>query len=159
MIIFISGSINAGKSTIAKLLAEKIPQTANIEIDALRDFIPWLELEKAVPINLENAILLIQNFTKHGYNVVVPYPISQKNYEYVTRELWGGDVVFITLSPDIKKALSDNPNRVLDEWERNRIQHHYTIWIATPTFGKIFDTTNQTPEETVEEILAYLGSR
>ncbi|MEI7477769.1 MAG: hypothetical protein WCJ81_04610 [bacterium] len=87
MIIFISGSINAGKSTIAKLLAEKIPQTANIEIDALRDFIPWLELEKAVPINLENAILLIQNFTKHGYNVVVPYPISQKNYEYVTREL------------------------------------------------------------------------
>ncbi len=39
MIIFINGSINAGKTTIAKILAEKIPQTANVEIDELRNFI------------------------------------------------------------------------------------------------------------------------
>ena len=65
MIIFISGSINSGKSTVAKILAEKIPRVANIEIDSLRSFISWLEIDKAIPINLENAISVIHNFVKH----------------------------------------------------------------------------------------------
>ena len=65
MIIFINGSINSGKSTIAKLLTQNIPQTANIEIDSLRHFIDWVEIDKAIPINLENAVLLIKNFVNH----------------------------------------------------------------------------------------------
>jgi adenylate kinase family enzyme len=156
MIIFISGSINAGKSTVAKILASKIPNTANVEIDNLHDFIHWLEIDKAVPINLENAVLVINNFAKHGFNVVVPYPLSQKNYEYLKRELGDNELYFFTLSPDIKKAQSDTKDRTLTQWERNRIQHHYNIGIAKPAFGKIIDNTNQTPDETVEEIISLL---
>jgi adenylate kinase family enzyme len=156
MIIFISGSINAGKSTVARILASKIPNTANVEIDNLHDFIHWLEIDKAVPINLENAVLVINNFAKHGFNVVVPYPLSQKNYEYLKRELGDNELYFFTLSPDIKKAQSDTKDRTLTQWERNRIQHHYNIGIAKPAFGKIIDNTNQTPDETVEEIISLL---
>ena len=65
MIIFISGSINSGKTTISKILTQKIPNTANIEIDNIRAFIDWLDIEKAIPINLENAVLIINNFAKH----------------------------------------------------------------------------------------------
>lgn len=157
MIIFISGSINAGKSTVARILASKIPNTANVEIDNLHDFIHWLEIDKAVPINLENAVLVINNFAKHGFNVVVPYPLSQKNYEYLKRELGDNELYFFTLSPDIKKAQSDTKDRTLTQWERNRIQHHYNIGIAKPAFGKIIDNTNQTPDETVEEIISLLN--
>ena len=113
MIIFINGSINAGKTTVAKILAKKIPQTANIEIDELRNFIDWLEIDKAVPVNLENAILIIKNFAKHGYNIVVPYPLSQDNYEYLNRELnnFSEQLHFFTLSPDIKKVQTSTENR------------------------------------------------
>jgi deoxyadenosine/deoxycytidine kinase len=39
MIIFINGSINAGKLIIAKILASKIANTANVEIDSLHEYI------------------------------------------------------------------------------------------------------------------------
>ena len=87
MIIFLNGSINAGKTTVAKLLANKIPDTAIVEIDSLRAMIEWMPIEKAVPINLENTISVIKNFTKRNLNIVVPYPLSQKNYDFVVNEL------------------------------------------------------------------------
>lgn len=158
MIIFISGSINAGKTTIAKILAQKIPNTANVEIDSLRDFIDWLKIDKAVPISLENALLVIKNFVKHGYNIVVPYPLSQKNYEYLKNQLndYANELFFFTLAPDIKKAQTNTGNRKLTQWERDRIQHHYDIGIPKPSFGKIIDNIKQTPNETANEILNYL---
>ena len=156
MIIFINGSINAGKSTIAKILASKIPNTANVEIDSFHEFIYWLEIDKAVPINLENAVLVINNFAKHGFNVVVPYPLSQNNYEYLKKELTNNELYFFTLSPDIKKAQSDTKDRVLTQWERDRIKHHYDIGISRPAFGKIIDNTNHMPDETAEEIISLL---
>ncbi len=156
MIIFINGSINAGKSTVAKILTSKIPNTANVEIDSFREFIHWLEIDKAIPINLENAVLVINNFAKHGYNVVITYPLSQKNYEYLKTALTGSELHFFTLSPDIKKAQSDTNDRVLTQWERDRIKHHYDIGISQPAFGKIIDNTDQTPEETVEEIISLI---
>ncbi len=156
MIIFINGSINAGKSTIAKMLASKIPNTANVEIDIFYKFIHWLEIDKAVSINLKNAVLVINNFAKHGYNVVVPYPLSQNNYEYLKKELDDNELYFFTLSPDIKKAQNDTSDRKLTEWDRDHIQYHYNIGISKPDFGKIIDNTNQTPEETTEEIISLI---
>ncbi len=157
MIIFINGSINSGKTTVAKMLASKISNTANVEIDDLHNFINWLEIDKAIPINLENAVLVINNFTKHGYNVVVPYPLSQKNYDYLRKELDNNKLYFFTLAPDIKKAQSDTKKRKLTSWERNRIQYHYNVGISKPAFGKIIDNTNQAPEETAETIIALLS--
>ena len=158
MIIFINGSINAGKTTVAKMLTTKIPQTANIEMDELRNFIDWLEIDKAIPINLENAVLIIKNFAKHDYNVVVPYPLSQDNYEYLSHELsdFSKQLYFFTLSPDIKKAQMSTEDRKISQWEHSRIQHHYDVGINNPSFGKIIDNTKQTPEETANEILSYL---
>ncbi|PIR90624.1 hypothetical protein COU05_00990 [bacterium (Candidatus Gribaldobacteria) CG10_big_fil_rev_8_21_14_0_10_37_21] len=158
MIIFINGSINTGKTTVAKILATKIPQTANVEIDSLHAFIDWLEIDNAVPINLENAVLIIKNFVKYGYNVVVPYPLSQKNYIYIKQELhdFSEQLHFFTLSPDIKKAQTSTQERKISQWEHDRIQYHYDIGIFSPSFGKIIDNTSQTPEETAKEILSHL---
>ena len=101
MVLFINGSINSGKSTVSKLLAAKIPNSAIIEIDALRGMIEWMPIDQAIPINLENAISIIKNLTHHGISCIIPYPLSQKNYEYVTANLseLGADIRFITLAP------------------------------------------------------------
>ena len=159
MIIFLNGSINAGKSTVAKILAKKLSDVALLEIDALREMIEWMPIDQAVPINLENAISVIKNFSKRNLNVIVPYPLSQKNYDYMTENLKDLEtkIYFFTLAPKIETALTNRGTRELDDWERERIQHHYDIGIASPTFGEIIDNSEQTPEETADYILTKIS--
>src|ERR1035437_5173581 len=154
MIIFLSGSINSGKSTVAKLLVAKLPRIALIEVDVLRDMIEWMPIDKAVPINLENSVSLIRNFMENNLNVLVSYPLSEKNHQYVLSSLKGVDtkIFFFTLAPRLERALTDRGNRKLDDWERNRIKHHYDTGICRPSFAEIIDNSEQTPEVTTSII-------
>jgi hypothetical protein len=130
-----------------------------VEIDALREMIEWMPIDQAIPINLENAIEVIRNFTEHGISCIVPYPLSQKNYKFVTNGLSDLSVpmLFFTLAPSLEKALSDRGGRKLDEQERKRIKHHYDIRIHAPSFGTVIDNFEQTPEETAKIILKNIG--
>lgn len=159
MIIFLNGSINAGKTTVAKILAKKLSRTALLEIDALREMIDWMPIDQAVPINLENAVSVIKNFSKNGLNVIIPYPLSQKNYDYVLNKLKDlNDKIYIfTLAPKIEKALINRGTRELDDWERERIKYHYEIGIHQPSFGEVIDNSEQTPEETSDCIIIKIS--
>jgi adenylate kinase family enzyme len=157
MIIFINGSINSGKSTVSKILADKLGDTAVLEIDYLRNFIDWMPLEMAIPINLENAMAVIRVFANKGLNVIVPYPLSKNNYNYFLNNLKGvDDIKVFTLSPKLETALANRGSRKLDDWERDRIKHHYAIGIQNPDFGVIIDNSRETPEQTTARILKEL---
>jgi len=155
MIIFINGSINSGKTTVARILTKELADFALVEIDALHEMISWMPIDKAVPINLENAVSVIKNFTKRGLSVVVPYPLSQKNYDYIMGEINDLDTKMhvFTLAPKLEKALTNRGTRELAEWETDRIKHHYEIGIHAPNFGEVIDNSEQTPEETAKIIL------
>lgn len=158
MVIFISGSINSGKSTIAKLLCEKVPNAALLEIDSLREFISWMPIEQAVPINLLNAVSVIKNFSQHKVHSVVPYPLSQKNYDFTLSELkeMKDDIFTFVLNPELEKVLLNRGSRELTDWEKERIAYHYQIGINNPGFGMVIDNTHQTPEETALRILGLI---
>lgn len=158
MTLFINGSINSGKTTIAKLLAKKLGKVALLEIDKLHEFIEWMEIDKAVPINLKNAVDIIKNFVKEGLDVIVPYPLSQKNYDFLINELSDLNTrkLFITLSPSLDAVLQNRGKRELSTWEKERIKHHYSIDIPNPSFGKMIDTSNISPEETLDQIFKIL---
>lgn len=161
MIIFINGTISSGKSTIAKLLEKEIPNTVVLEIDILRNLVHWMSLEEAIPINLENAISLITNFANKKINIVVPYPLSQKNYDYLMENLKKLDVKIytFTLVPKSEVLLKGGRGRNLDNWEKERIKHHTEIGLTKPMFGETIDNTNQTPEETVKIILDLINKK
>ena len=158
MIIFINGSINSGKSTISKLLQKKVGNTALIEIDSLREFIEWMPLEEAIPLNLKNTISLINNFVAEGLNVIVPYPLSESNYHYLRNNIDNQKLIAITLAPRLEIALQNRGGRELTSWEMERIKHHYEIGISTPSFGNIIDNSNLSPKETVDKILEIIDS-
>jgi hypothetical protein len=160
MIIFLNGSINAGKSTVAKLLAKELPNTALVEIDTFHEIISWMPIEQSIPLNLENAVSVITNFVKRNLNVIVPYPLSEKNYVYMMDHLndLGTSIHVFTLAPRLEGALNNRGSRELSDWERERIKHHYAIGIPNPTFGEILDNTDQTPEETAAYILSKIKS-
>lgn len=159
MIIFINGSINAGKTTVAKIIAKKIPNVALVEIDVFHDMIEWMPIDKAVPINLENAISVIRDFSKRGLNIIVPYPLSQKNHDFLLAGLKDLDteIHIFTLAPKLEKAITNRGNRELNDWERDRIKHHYNIGIHSPAFGEIIDNSEQTPGETADLILTKVA--
>jgi len=120
-----------------------------------RNMIEWMPIDQAVPINLENAISVIKNFSKNGLNVIVPYPLSQKNHDYVVNELKNVDtkIYFFTLAPSLEKVLTNRGDRELNDWEHERINHHYKIGIHKPSFGEVIDNSEQTPKETADCIL------
>lgn len=159
MIILINGSINLGKSTVAKILAKKIPQTANIEVDQLRHFISFLPLEnETIKINIENAALLAKNFAKHGFNSIINYPLSQDSYDYLIDafKITKQKIFTFTLAPKLEIALTNRGKRKLTNWELKRIKYHYDTGIPNPSFGVIIDNSYQKPEEAAEELLKYL---
>jgi len=154
MIIFLNGSINSGKSTIAKLLAKKLGNSAIVEIDSLREFIDWMPLDESIPINLENAVAVVKVFVKNNLNVIIPYPLDKENYDYLVSELDG--LHAFTLSPRLEVALQDRGSRKLTQWEKERIKYHYSIGINNPDFGIIIDNSDETEEETVSRILKMI---
>jgi adenylate kinase family enzyme len=159
MIIFLNGSINAGKSTIAKLLIKELPSTALVEIDTLREMIDWMPLHDSIPVNLENAVSVIRNFVKRGLNVVVPYPLSEKNYEYMVESLkdFNEKIFVFTLAPRLEKTITNRGSRELTDWEKTRIHQQYEKGIHNPSFGEIIDNSEKTPEETAKYILSKIN--
>lgn len=160
MIIFLNGSINAGKTTVARLLAKELPNNALLEIDVFHEMIEWMPIDKAIPLNLENAVSVIKNFANGGLNVIVPYPLSQKNYDYMMDSLkdLNTKIYVFTLDPKLEKAVTNRGTRELNDWERERIQHHYNIGIHNPTFGEIIDTSEQIPKDTSKFILTRINN-
>jgi hypothetical protein len=157
MIIFINGSINSGKTTIAKLLKNKIPKTAHIEVDDLRALIDWIPLEESLPISLQNTAAIINNLTANNINVIVSYPMDKNDYGAVFNSLKGKhDIHFFTLNPKLEVALSNRGEREMTEWEIERIKYHYKAGINKPGFGINIDNSTQTPEETVAKIIEHL---
>ena len=62
MVIFISGSINSGKTTTAKALAKKL-EAEFIDIDDLNDRIPNFDLSKDISKGITLAINEINKLT------------------------------------------------------------------------------------------------
>ena len=160
MIIFISGSINSGKTTIANLLKKEFPRTAHIEVDTLRDMIDWMPLENAIPLNLKNTLSITLNFIKEDINVIITYPISKSEYEFFNKNLpLEIERFFFTLNPMFYYALTNRGSRELTLWEVERIKYHYQTGINNPDFGITIDNTMQQPEETVSDMFYYIEQR
>ncbi len=159
MLIFISGSINSGKTTIAKILSNKIPNCAIVEIDLFSGFIEWLPIDKKIKFNLENATLIINNFLANGFNVVVPYPLSKGNYDYLLEQINIDEenVFTFILNPDLNVVLSNRGSRELDEWEMERIKYHYEKKINNPGFGLVINNSLIGSEETAKLIFKNLS--
>ena len=154
MILLINGSINAGKTTVSKKIVELLPRTAHVEVDDLHDFVEWMPLDEAIPLNMQNTADVTRNFAVFGLNVVVSCPLRVEDYEFLLRELTslGVPLHCITLDPSMAVALTNRGTRELTEWELRRIPQLYAEGIHSPPFGIIINNAPQTPDETAQEI-------
>ena len=155
MLIFISGSINSGKTTTAYALADRIG-AVSINVDDLNDSIPDFNLATDLDKSMDHAIEAINKSLAQGRDVVANYVVRQKDFDRFKNEINTKEQYVVTLSPRLEIAQSKRGDRELSEWEVSRIKHHYDRGIASPKFGHIIDNSELTVDETVNSILNLL---
>jgi cytidylate kinase len=148
--IWISGSINSGKSTVAKILAKKM-KLALIELDVFSEFLPNIPLEDKITINLNLAIEAVKIYNKNGIGTVCVYPLSQMDFDYLKKKIKNLTVYTLNLPLDI--VLKNRGQRVLNKKEKDRIKYHYSKGINNPKFGVVIDTENLSPNQIVSLII------
>lgn len=156
MLIFISGSINSGKTTTTKALAKKLGAVF-INVDDLNDQIPNFNLATDLDKSMDLAIETINRHLSLGKTVVANYVVRQRDYDRFAGEINTDKQYVITLAPRLEIAQNQRGERVLSEWEKQRIKYHYNTGVASPSFGIIIDNSGLSVEQTVDKILDLIS--
>ena len=156
MLVFISGSINSGKTTTSQALAKRL-NAAFINVDDLNDTIPNFNLATDLDKSMDLAIATINKRSSEGKDVVANYVVREKDWDRFNKEITAKPQYIITLAPRIEISQSNRGERVLSDWERSRIKYHYDTGIASPSFGHIIDNSDITVDETVEKIMHIIS--
>lgn len=163
--IFILGAQGSGKTTIARLLKEKLN---SVHLDY--DWIRGLHLDKGwknvnnteEEMSFENLIFLLKNYAKHNYENVIVGGFTETNISKVFGELQNYKNIVITFYLNNDEVLKQ---RVLTESRdsgfrdfKQSIQFNRKLKdeLHFPNEHKI-DNTNQNPEETASQILEILA--
>ena len=152
MLVFLSGSINSGKTTTAKALAHRLDADF-VNVDDLNDTIPDFNLATDLDKSMDLAINVINESLSRGEAVVANYVVRQKDFDRFAKEIHTDMQYVVTLAPRLEVAQSQRGNRVLTDWEIQRIKYHYDTGIASPQFGSIIDNSDLSVAETVQVIL------
>ena len=165
LLLNINGPINAGKTTVAKLLAQQLPGALFIEVDDLLSDVEQEELgldfKGSIALRLERLdALLRKQIAKNTHPLVIfAYPMSEGNYaRWIALAGQGVEFKSVTLSPDLEACLTNRGTRDLAEWETNRIQQMYDLGYHNPPQADlVINNTHQTPQQTVEQIISHFS--
>ena len=154
--IWITGSINSGKSTVAKILGVKL-KMAVIELDAFSVFVEtWMPFEDYVALNYAMVSDVVGAYNRRSIGAIVVYPLGEK--VFMENEEKFSDFDIFIIDPGFENALNQRGSRVLSEWEKERIKHQYEIGLHQLSAGVKIDTCSLTPEETADVIIKnHLG--
>lgn len=156
LLVFISGSINSGKTTTSKSLAEEIGADF-INVDDLSDTIPNFNLATDLDKSMDLAIKTINASLEKGRDVVANYVVRQKDFDRFIKEINTKQQYVVTLAPRLEVAQGKRGKRVLTDWEVQRVKHHYDTGIASPSFGHIVDNSDLDINATVDKIIELIG--
>jgi predicted kinase len=170
-IIVVTGVQAAGRSTVARLLARHFERGVHIEADLLYQMIVTGRVlpqepgvmppgaERQLRLRLRNACLLARSFYEAGFSVVIDEIIIGERFDHLKEDLTGLPFELVVLTPRAEVVVKDRDaargkHVVLgEEWavyldgELRRTMAGVGLWI---------DNGNQTPEETVDEIVRRL---
>ena len=112
-IIVVSGVQGAGKSTVARALAERFSRAVHIEADTLQRMIvsggEWTtepgEAARQLRLRLRNACLLARSFFDAGFTAVVDDLILGERFDYLRADLAGLRFRLVGLAPEWAVAI------------------------------------------------------
>jgi adenylate kinase family enzyme len=163
-IIVISGAPGSGKSTISKLLWEKLNKPPIIDFGKLREFHLDLEWSNANKIEenmtFENLIFIINNYIKYKYNHIIIHDFTDTRICRISEFFNNMNYVIFSLTLENDEELE---KRVLSERDSGWKNYMASIeWNKKLKERKVLpneykvDNTHNNPEKTVENILGTI---
>jgi chloramphenicol 3-O-phosphotransferase len=164
-VILVTGIQAAGKSTVAQLLAERLPQSVHVRGDLFRRMIingradmtpdPTSEAVRQLRLRYQLAATVSDAYFQAGFTVLVQDVILGSHLAEMTAMIRSRPLLVIVLAPQAA-AIADR--------EQSRRKTAYGPWAIkqldtvlrheTPRLGLWLDTSSQTPAETAHEILS-----
>ncbi|KVD91830.1 shikimate kinase [Burkholderia stagnalis] len=143
-VIHLNGPINSGKSTIGAALARTLPDARFIDGDD-HDAPEDAPFDVQWAIALERLVRCIADERKRF--LVVAYPIGEMEYERLRAacDARSARLFIVTLAPPEAVARSDRGERVLTDWERERIAQMYREGYASRDFSDCLVDTSRLP--------------
>jgi adenylylsulfate kinase-like enzyme len=159
----ITGIPGAGKSTVARLLAESFERAAYIEGDVLRRFVVsgvvWPEgreldgeAERQFELAIRNQCLLARSFSEAGFLPILDgVVVMQHHLDAYTGYLAGGRLRLVVLAPSAEVAAARNEQRETTAPDFSHLDGVMREQLAGQ--GLWIDSSSQTAEQTVAAIL------
>ncbi|MGX1613754.1 AAA family ATPase [Micromonospora chalcea] len=164
-VVLISGIMAAGKSTVAEALARRLPRAVHLRGDVFRRMIvsgradmtaePTDEALRQLRLRYDLAASTADRYAAAGFTVVLQDVVLGADLPAMVGRIRHRPLAVVVLAPRAE---------VVAARERDRSKTGYGDWPVadldagfradTPRIGLWLDTSDQSPEETVTEILA-----
>lgn len=168
-VILITGVMAAGKSTVAQLVAERLPRSVHVRGDVFRRFIVSGAVEPSPDMSAEadRQLLLRYRCALGAADTYVEAGFVAVVQDVMVGPVLADAVVMIRSRPRYLVVLDPEPVAVVDR-ERGRFKTGYSNgfqpagFVAghrgeTPRLGLWLNSTHQTASETADAVLARLS--
>ncbi|MBF8189536.1 AAA family ATPase [Nonomuraea sp. K274] len=164
-VVLITGISAAGKSTVAQALAERLPRSAHVRGDAFRRMVvnggagmtPDLAEEAVRQLHLRYRIAAnaADLYFEAGFTAIVQDVVLGEDLTKFAKMIRTRPLYVVVLAPDpveVERRERERPKTGYGEWTIGRLDA--ALRGETPRLGLWLDTSRQTPEETVTEIIS-----
>lgn len=164
-IMLVTGIQAAGKSTIAQALAERLPRSVHVRGDIFRRMVvggraemtpePSDEAIQQLRLRYQLAAKVSDAYFEAGFTVITQDVILGEQLAEMTTLIRSRPLLVIVLAPqaDTIAAREDARGKTAyGTWAINQLDD--VLKHQTPRIGLWLDTSQQSPTETVDEILA-----
>lgn len=164
-IVLITGIQAAGKSTVAQLLAAQLPRSVHVRGDMFRRMVvndrvdmspePSVEAWRQLRMRYRITAAVCDEYFQEGFTVVAQDVILGQELPDLVKRIKHRPLLVVVLAPRPEAVIAREEGRskgAYDEWTVKMLDDG--LRNDTPRIGLWLDTSDQTPEETVQEILS-----
>ncbi|MBT2770941.1 AAA family ATPase [Halomonas sp. ISL-60] len=169
-IYLITGVMASGKSTVAELLASKLGKGVHLRGDVFRRMIvtgraemsaePSEEAVRQLYLRYRLAVNAAKTYYDNGFSVVLQDNYYGAELSYMMEQLVDYPVQAVVLCPNVEVVKEREKLRGKVGYSGFTVENLYSEFLKeTPKIGFWLDNSEQSPEQSVDDILLHFGKK